>query len=73
MDKLDLYQMHFPYPPVNIRTWMSGMAEAVHAGWIGAVGVSNYNRAQTQLAYDALAAEGHWLPTRWNITCSIEK
>ena len=58
MDKLDLYQMHFPYPPVNIRTWMSGMAEAVHAGWIGAVGVSNYNRAQTQLAYDALAAEG---------------
>ncbi len=44
------------------------------AGWIGAVGVSNYNRAQTQLAYDALAAEGIPLASKqMNITCSIEK
>jgi aryl-alcohol dehydrogenase-like predicted oxidoreductase len=55
---LDLYQMHWPFPPVSIETWMQAMADAVEDGKIGAVGVSNYNAAQTRRAHAALAARG---------------
>ncbi len=58
IDKLSLYQMHHPYPPVNIRIWMNAMGEALEAGLVEAIGVSNYDRSQMQEAYDALTAEG---------------
>jgi aryl-alcohol dehydrogenase-like predicted oxidoreductase len=57
LNRVDLYQMHWPFPPVRIETWMEAMVEAASAGMVGAVGVSNYNRAQTQRAFDALARE----------------
>ncbi len=53
--QLDLYQIHWAFPPVSIETWMSAMADAIGAGLIRAVGVSNYNAEQTRRAYDALA------------------
>ncbi len=53
-----LYQVHMPLPPVNIETWMEGMAEAVHAGLTLAVGVSNYDTAQTRRAHERLMREG---------------
>lgn len=56
--QVDLYQIHQPLPPVNVETWMAGMTEAVQAGLIRAVGVSNYSRAWMQRSYDALAREG---------------
>jgi aryl-alcohol dehydrogenase-like predicted oxidoreductase len=51
---IDLYQIHWPFPPVKIETWMQGMAEAVQAGLIEAVGGSNYDRNQMQRVQDAL-------------------
>ncbi len=58
LESVDLYQMHWPFPPVPIDTWMDAMADAVQAGLIRAVGVSNYNAEQTRRAHDALARRG---------------
>ncbi len=55
MARVDLYQMHFPFPPVPVETWMGAMADAVEAGLIRAVGVSNYSMAQMGRAHNALA------------------
>ncbi len=58
MERIDLYQMHWPFPPRSIEAWMDGLADAVEAGLIRAVGVSNYNAAQTRRAHAALARRG---------------
>lgn len=58
MNRVALYQMHQPFAPVKIDAWMDAMAEAVHEGLVGAVGVSNYNLNQTVQAQNALASEG---------------
>ncbi len=58
IERMDLYQIHFPYPPVRIETWMDAMADAVEAGLIRAVGVSNYNAEQLGRAYNALGERG---------------
>ncbi len=58
MSRTDLYQMHFPLPPVPIETWMDAMAEAVEAGFVRAVGVSNYDMKQMGRAHTALAKRG---------------
>ena len=56
--KVELYQIHWPFPPIKVETWMSAMAEACQAGLTEAIGVSNYNRDQTQRAFEALQREG---------------
>lgn len=56
--QIDLYQVHFPLPPVNLETWMEAMSEAVQREWIRAVGISNFDRNQMQRAVDALAKQG---------------
>lgn len=56
--QVDLYQIHWPLPPVPIVTWMEGLADAVEAGLTRAVGVSNYSLAQMQRAYQALDRRG---------------
>ena len=33
LPKVDLYQMHWPFPPVRIETWMEAMAEVCQAGF----------------------------------------
>jgi aryl-alcohol dehydrogenase-like predicted oxidoreductase len=58
MDSIALYQLHWPFPPVPIDAWMDGLADAVEAGLVRAVGVSNYNVQQTQRAHAALARRG---------------
>lgn len=58
IERVDLYQIHQPFPPINVETWMAGMTEAVQAGLVRAVGVSNYDQSWMQRAYDALAREG---------------
>jgi aryl-alcohol dehydrogenase-like predicted oxidoreductase len=55
MAQVDLYQIHWAFPPVAIETWMDGLADAVQAGLTKAVGVSNYNVEQTRRAHAALA------------------
>ena len=55
---VDLYQHHFPSRRVEIPELMEFMADAVEAGKIKAVGVSNYSAAQMRTAYEALAKRG---------------
>jgi len=58
LEQADLYQIHQPFPPVPIETWMAGLADAVEAGLARAVGVSNYGPEQTRRAHAALAQRG---------------
>ena len=58
LPRVDLYQVHMPFVPVKIETWMGAMAEACQAGLTDAVGVSNYDQSQTQRAFEALQHEG---------------
>jgi aryl-alcohol dehydrogenase-like predicted oxidoreductase len=55
LQQVDLYQMHWPIPPISISSWMEAMADAVASGLVRAVGVSNYSSTQTKKAFDALA------------------
>jgi aryl-alcohol dehydrogenase-like predicted oxidoreductase len=56
--RVDLYQIHFPYSPVSVETWMWALADAVEAGLTRAVGVSNFSPSQTIRAHAALARRG---------------
>jgi aryl-alcohol dehydrogenase-like predicted oxidoreductase len=58
VERVDLYQIHWPFPPVPIETWMEAMADAVQTGLIRAVGVSNYSAEQMRRAHAALARRG---------------
>ncbi len=55
---IQLYQMHWPFAPVKIESWMNAMADAVEAGLIKQVGVSNYSPQQTERAASALERRG---------------
>jgi aryl-alcohol dehydrogenase-like predicted oxidoreductase len=55
---IDLYQHHFPTRRVDIPRLMDLMADAVQAGKIKAVGVSNYSAEQMRMAHAALARRG---------------
>jgi aryl-alcohol dehydrogenase-like predicted oxidoreductase len=55
---IDLYQHHFPSPFVKITELMRVMADAVEAGKIKAVGVSNYSAVEMRTAYQTLARWG---------------
>jgi aryl-alcohol dehydrogenase-like predicted oxidoreductase len=52
---IDLYYVHFPIPLVSIERLMDLMAQAVRAGKVRAVGVSNFNAAQMRRAAERLA------------------
>lgn len=58
LESVDLYQMHWPFPPVSIEKWMSAMSEVVQHGLTRTVGVSNYNYSQMMRAYSALERRG---------------
>jgi aryl-alcohol dehydrogenase-like predicted oxidoreductase len=55
---VDLYQHHFPSRRVSIPSLMGFMADAVEAGKVRAVGVSNYSARQLRIAHAALAERG---------------
>lgn len=55
VESVDLYQIHQPFSPIPIETWMNAMAEAVAEGLTRTVGVSNYNQTQMMRAYSELA------------------
>jgi aryl-alcohol dehydrogenase-like predicted oxidoreductase len=55
---IDLYQHHFPSRRVPIPSLMRYMADAVDAGKVRAVGVSNYSARQLRTAHAALAERG---------------
>lgn len=58
MERVGLYQIHWPTPVVSIETLMNGLADAVEAGLTETVGVSNFRLEETRQAYDALARRG---------------
>jgi aryl-alcohol dehydrogenase-like predicted oxidoreductase len=69
---IDLYQHHFPSRRVPIPSLMGLMADAVEAGKVRAVGVSNYSARQLRVAHAALAERGVPLPpTRSSTPCCI--
>jgi aryl-alcohol dehydrogenase-like predicted oxidoreductase len=55
---IDLYQHHFPSRRVPIPLLMGLMADAVEAGKVRAIGVSNYSATQLRTAHAALAERG---------------
>jgi aryl-alcohol dehydrogenase-like predicted oxidoreductase len=55
---VDLFQHHFPSPRILIPHLMELMADAVEAGKVKAVGVSNYSAEQMRTAHAALAKRG---------------
>ena len=57
VERIDLYQHHTP-GKTDIDALMALMADAVEAGQIGSVGVSNYSAAQMRQAHAALAKRG---------------
>ena len=61
---VDLYQMHWPFPPISIKAWMDAMSDVVADGLIRAVGVSNYSTDQTTIAFEAL--DKHHIPLASN-------
>lgn len=58
VQKVDLYQIHWPFPPVPIDTWADALADVVQDGLVRAVGVSNYSEEQMRRAYAVLAKRG---------------
>ena len=55
---VDLYQIHWPFPPFPVEHWVEALAEAKKLGMTKAVGVSNYNKNQMQRAYTILSGYG---------------
>jgi len=55
---LDLYQHHFPSNRISIPKLMNLMADAVEAGKVKTVGVSNYSAEQMREAHAELAKRG---------------
>lgn len=55
---IDLYQHHFPNNSISIPQLMNLLADAVEAGKVKAVGVSNYSAEQMRVAHEALAKRG---------------
>lgn len=55
---IDLYQHHYPNKSISIPQLMDLLADAIEAGKIKAVGVSNYSAAQMREAHAALAKRG---------------
>ncbi len=58
LERVDLYQIHWPFRPRVVEVWAEGLAEAVEAGLTGAVGVSNYSADQMSRAWEILAKRG---------------
>jgi aryl-alcohol dehydrogenase-like predicted oxidoreductase len=55
---VDLYQVHYPVRWMSIPKLMGLMADAVEAGKVRAVGVSNYTAEQMRTAHASLAERG---------------
>jgi aryl-alcohol dehydrogenase-like predicted oxidoreductase len=58
LNSVDLYQVHWPLPPIPIETWMEGLAQAISLGLTRTAGVSNFNPQQMRRAHTALAQRG---------------
>ena len=77
IEKLDLYQIHWPFPLIPVEYKLNAMAEMVAEGRLGGIGVSNFNQIQMMQAVQILMK--HDLPLLSNqvefnlLNRSIEK
>lgn len=55
LERVDLYQIHWPFPPMPVEFWVEELAKAVKSGKVRTAGVSNYNKIQLQRAYTVLS------------------
>jgi len=55
---IDLYQQHWPFPPLSIGKWMSALAQAHDRGLIRAIGASNFNLEHMKRAIKELEKHG---------------
>ena len=55
LERVDLYQIHWPSPLIKLETYVEGLAAAHSLGLTRAVGVSNYDKTQMQRAYNTLS------------------
>ena len=67
MDRIDLYQVHWPNPLLPISWTMAGMRDLLDAGRIGAVGVSNFSLGQWRRAEAALGTVVPSNQVRYNL------
>lgn len=58
LPSLPLYQIHWPFPPRSFATWLHAMADAVEAGLIKQIGVSNFGPRQVEKAIKVLESRG---------------
>ncbi|KAI5066153.1 hypothetical protein GOP47_0018777 [Adiantum capillus-veneris] len=56
--RVDLYQIHFPFPTLSNAALMESLKESVELDLTSAVGVSNYSKQQMEEADDLLAKFG---------------
>ncbi|EIE23381.1 oxidoreductase [Coccomyxa subellipsoidea C-169] len=56
IERVDLYQVHFPFPAYSQEVLAEGFAEAVDEGLVGAVGVCNYDVDQLKKFHSLMAA-----------------
>ena len=64
LERVDLYQIHWPSPLVPIERYVEGLVSAHRLGLTRAVGVSNYNKNQMQRAFTVLS--GYEIPLASN-------
>jgi aryl-alcohol dehydrogenase-like predicted oxidoreductase len=55
LERVDLYQIHWPSPIVPVEIYAEGLASAHRLGLTRSVGVSNYDKNQMQRAYTVLS------------------
>ncbi|MBE9238989.1 aldo/keto reductase [Anabaena aphanizomenioides LEGE 00250] len=59
LERIELYQVHWPFTFfLSQKTLLNTLADEVHKGRIGAIGVSNYSASQMRKAHKILAARG---------------
>lgn len=58
VEAVDLYLLHWPWPPVPLRVWAEALAEAYERGLARGVGVSNGSLAQLEEVKGVLERHG---------------
>jgi len=63
LKKVDLYQIHWPFPPMPIEYWVDELIEAKKRDLVNEVGVSNFDLDQMTRAYERTMNQGVKLAT----------
>jgi aryl-alcohol dehydrogenase-like predicted oxidoreductase len=54
IEKVDLYQIHWPTPLLSVESMMEGLLKCIDKGWARTVGISNFNQSQMLRSYSVL-------------------